>query len=109
MVTERNGENIHTLFIVCTQCIVMMLPASMFALPRSTYHSVVIQEKKEKQVEVEQLASEPSETVNLVNLLKLVITVEPVTHEKLLAPNKLKRCVERKEDVFRKEWKWWRK
>ena len=71
------------MFILCTQCIVMMLPATMFAVPRSTYHSVVIQEKKEKQVELEQLASEAIETVNLVHQLKLLIKVEQVNHKKI--------------------------
>ena len=69
----------------------MMLPATMFAVPRSTYHSVVIQEKKEKQVEIEQLASEPSETVNLVNLLKLVFTLELVNDEKLVVPKQIEK------------------
>ena len=46
----RNGENIQTtLFILSTQCIVMILPATVFAVqPRSTYFSVVVQPRKRR-------------------------------------------------------------
>ena len=46
----RNGENIQTtLFILSTQRIVMILPATVFAVqPRSTYFSVVVQPRKRK-------------------------------------------------------------
>ena len=38
-----------TMFILCTQCIVMMLPATVFAVqPRSTYFSLSCTAKKQQ-------------------------------------------------------------